>query len=135
MSGKYYVIGGEYADTNFAEIADGQTEQRFGPYDEHEARNIWRALTGRTVDNAMVRYRIRPEAEILGVVWYVAGGEYADTDFHNLAEGQTLESYGPFDRAEARAVWRAMTSKSVDNAMVRYNIVNAEGLEALKKNC
>lgn len=135
MSGKYYVVGGEYADTNFAEIAEGQTEERFGPYEEQEARAVWRALTGKTVDNAMVRYRIRPEAELMDDTWYVAGGEYSDTSFCKLAEGQELESYGPFDRNEARAVWRAMTSKSVDNAMVRYNIVNGTQLELLKKSC
>ena len=135
MSGKYYVVGGEYADTNFAEIAEGQTEERFGPFEEQEARAVWRALTGKTVDNAMVRYRIRPEAEMMGDLWFVAGGEYCDTNFCKLAEGQTLESYGPFDRNEARAVWRAMTSKSVDNAMVRYNIVNGMQLEELKKSC
>ena len=137
MSGKYYVIGGEYADTSFAHIAQGQTEECFGPFEEQEARAVWRALTGKTVDNAMVRYRIRPEGEVetMGDVWFVAGGEYCDTDFHKLAEGQKLESYGPFPRPEARAVWRALTGKSVDNAMVRYNIVTAAALEAMKQTC
>ena len=135
MSGKFYVIGGEYADTSFAGIAPGQTEERFGPFDEQEARAVWRAMTSKSVDNALIRYRIRAEAEMMGDVWFVAGGEYADTDFHKLAEGQALETYGPFGRPEALAVWRAMTSKSVDNAMVRYNIVNAQALEALKKAC
>jgi hypothetical protein len=130
--GKFYVVGGEYADTGFAVIANGLEEQRFGPYTEREARDIWRAMTGQTVDNALVRYRIRPEAEILGETWYVVGGEYADTDFCTLAPGHKLESYGPFPRPEAVAVWRALTGKTVDNAMVRYNIVTAEALAALK---
>jgi hypothetical protein len=131
--GKFYVVGGEYADTSFARIAAGQEEQRFGPYDEREARDIWRALTSQTVDNALVRYRIRPEAEITGESWYVAGGEYADTDFRHLAPGCKLESYGPFPRSEARAVWQALTGKTVDNAMVRYDIVTAEALEVLRR--
>ena len=135
MSGKFYVIGGEYADTSFAAIAPGQTEERFGPFEEQEARAVWRAMTSKSVDNALIRYRIRAESEMMGDVWFVAGGEYADTGFHKLAEGQTLETYGPLPRQEALAVWRALTSKSVDNAMVRYNIVNGTALEELKKSC
>jgi len=133
-NGKFYVVGGEYADTGFAVIANGQDEERYGPYTEGEAKIVWRALTGKTVDNALVRYRIRPESELVAGEWYVAGGEYADTDFCKLAPGQKLESYGPFPRSEARAVWRALTGKTVDNAMVRYNIVTAEALEGLKRS-
>jgi hypothetical protein len=131
-NGKFYVVGGEYADTSFAEIANGQDEERYGPYTEGEARVVWRALTGKTVDNALVRYRIKPEAEVVDGRFYVVGGEYADTNFVTLAAGHKLESYGPFPRSEARAVWRALTGKTVDNAMVRYNIVGPEELEALK---
>lgn len=133
-NGKFYVVGGEYADTGFAEIAHGQDEERFGPYTESEARMVWRALTGKTVDNALVRYRIRPEADLIPGEWYVVGGEYANTDFCKLAAGHKLENYGPYPRPEARAVWRALTGKTVDNAMVRYNIVTAEALEALKRS-
>ena len=133
--GKFYVIGGEYADTGFVNMAPGHVEERHGPYSENEARDVWRAMTGKTVDNAMIRYRIRPEHEVLGEVWYVAGGEYADTDFCLLAKGVKLETYGPFSRPEARAVWRAMTSKTVDNAMIRYNIVTADALEAMRRSC
>ena len=132
--GKFYVVGGEYADTSFAEIANGGDEERYGPYSESEARIVWRALTGKTVDNALVRYRVRPESELIASSWFVVGGEYADTDFCKLASGQKLESYGPFPRPEARAVWRALTGKTVDNAMVRYNIVTAEALEGLKRS-
>jgi len=132
--GRFYVVGGEYADTSFGRIASGHEEQRFGPFTEREARDKWRALTGQTVDNALIRYRIRPESEITGETWYVAGGEYADTDFCNLAPGHNLESYGPFPRPEALAVWRALTGKTVDNAMVRYNIVTAEALEGMRRN-
>jgi len=132
--GKFYVIGGEYADTSFNEIAPGHKEERHGPYDENEARDVWRALTGKTVDNALIRYRIRPDHEVLGETWYVVGGEYADTSFNKLAAGTRLESYGPFPRPEARAVWRALTGKTVDNAMIRYNIVTVEALEAMRQS-
>lgn len=133
-NGKFYVVGGEYADTSFAEIANDAAEERYGPYTESEARMVWRALTGKTVDNALARYRIRPEAELMDGSWYVVGGEYADTDFCQLATGHKLESYGPYQRPEARAVWRALTGKTVDNAMVRYNIVTADALEGLKRS-
>jgi hypothetical protein len=132
--GKFFVIGGEYADTHFTQIAAGHEEERHGPYSENEARDAWRALTSKTVDNALVRYRIRPDHEVLGEVWFVVGGEYADTDFRNLAAGVDLESYGPYPRPEARAVWQALTGKTVDNAMIRYNIVTAEALEAMRQS-
>jgi hypothetical protein len=131
--GKFYVVGGEYADSNFTDIVGGQMEQRHGPYCDSEARDVWRALTGKTVDNALIRYRIKPESEILGTVWYVAGGEYADTGFCRLIEGMTLQTHGPYSRAEALTVWRSLTGKTVDNAMIRYNIVTADGLETLKR--
>lgn len=130
--GKFYVIGGEYADTSFTQIAAGQVEQRHGPYGEDEARMVWRSLTGKTVDNALIRFRIKPEAEVVGASWYVVGGEYADSHFTHLAEGAKLESYGPFPRSEALAVWRALTGKTVDNAMVRYDIVTVERFEQMK---
>lgn len=130
--GKFYVVGGEYADTNFSLLAGGQIEQRHGPYSESEARDVWRSLTGKTVDNALIRYRIKPESEVIGASWYVVGGEYADTNFCTLVDGGKLESYGPYPRAEALAVWRALTGKTVDNAMVRYDIVTIEALAAMR---
>jgi hypothetical protein len=131
--GKFYVVGGEYADASFSQIAAGHTEERHGPFSEQEARDIWRALTGKTVDNALVRYRIKPESEVVGESWFVVGGEYADAGFCDLAAGSKLESYGPYPRPEALAVWRALTGKTVDNAMIRYNIVTAEALQAMRQ--
>jgi hypothetical protein len=133
MASKFYVVGGEYADSSFTTLAGGQAEQLHGPFEENEARSVWRSLTGKTVDNALIRYRIRPEAEVIGASWYVAGGEYSDSHFLHLAPDAKLESYGPFPRPEAVAVWRALTGKTVDNAMVRYDIVTAEDLENMKK--
>jgi len=133
MAKQYYVIGGEYADTSFSKIAEGKTEDKFGPFPEKEAHDLWRSLTGKTVDNAMVRYRVKPVEESAEDQWYVVGGEYCDTDFCAITTGAKLEVYGPFPRPEALAVWRAITSKSVDNAMARYDIVTPEKLAELKK--
>ena len=65
MAKKYYVVGGEYADTAFTQIAAGHKEERYGPFDEHEAHVCWRALTGKTVDNAMIRYDLCSATELL----------------------------------------------------------------------
>jgi hypothetical protein len=131
--GNYYVIGGEYADTTFNSMAPGATEERYGPFSEKEAHDTWRALTGKTVDNALVRYRIKPADEVAEAVWLVVGGEYADVDFARIALGHKLETYGPFVRAEALAVWRSITAKTVDSALTRYDIVTAEELKEIKK--
>ncbi len=125
---RYYVVGGEFADTSFAVIAHGGDEERYGPFSEVEALAVWRALSAKTVDNALVRYRLRPAEEVEGDEWYVAGGEYADTTFSRIAEGRKLETYGPFRRAEALAVWRAISAKAMDDALARYDIVTAERL-------
>ena len=132
MAKQFYVIGGEYADTSFKTIATGKTEERHGPLSEKDAHDLWRALTGKTVDNALVRYRVKPVEESAGDQWFVIGGEYSGTDFVKIAEGCKLETYGPFSRPEALAVWRSITSKSVDNAMARYDIVTPEERAALE---
>ncbi|MCR6632105.1 MAG: DUF4170 domain-containing protein [Magnetospirillum sp.] len=128
MAKKYYVVGGEYADTGFTQIAAGHKEERFGPFDEHEAHVCWRALTGKTVDNAMIRYFIRSDDNSASEEWFVVGGEYADTSFEVIAVGKQLESYGPFGRQDALNKWRELTGKTVDNAMVRYDLCSAAEL-------
>jgi hypothetical protein len=110
MSGQsFLVIGGEYADTSFTEPAAGTKLETYGPCSEREAKVIWRDLTGRTVDNAMVRYFIKAADEVIGKIYWVVGGEYADSKFTKLALGKQLEVYGPFD-------------KTVGDAMVRYDL-------------
>lgn len=131
MAKKYYVVGGEYADTTFTRIADGHKEETFGPFDEHEAHVCWRALTGKTVDNAMVRYAIRADEEAGGDEWFVVGGEYADTSFDVMAPGKQLESHGPFRRKAAMDKWRELTGKTVDNAMIRYDVCSRAELAVL----
>lgn len=129
MAKKYYVVGGEYADTGFTQIAAGHKEERYGPFDEQEAHVCWRALTGKTVDNAMCRYFIRSDDADAGAEeWYVVGGEFADTSFDIIAPGKQLESYGPFARQDALNKWRELTGKTVDNAMIRYDLCSAAEL-------
>jgi hypothetical protein len=126
MAKTYYVVGGEYADTSFTIIAPGQTEEQYGPFDEHEAHSRWRALTGKSVDNAMIRYFIRRSVEeATGDAWYVVGGEYADTTFQEFAAGREREVYGPFGRKDALDKWRAVTGKTVDNALCRYDLCSS----------
>lgn len=134
MSAKYYVVGGEYADTSFSRIAEGKTEERFGPFSEKEAHDFWRGITGKTVDNAMIRFFIKSEGDVGGKAYYVVGGEYADTSFTAIAAGKTLETYGPFTKEEALKQWRSVTGKTVDNAMVRYDIATEDKISDLRKS-
>lgn len=129
MGKTYYVVGGEYADTSFTVIAPGHSEERFGPFEEQEAHICWRALTGKSVDNAMVRYFIRDSQEAADDQWYVMGGEYADTTFQEVLEGRQLEVAGPFSRKEALAKWRELTGKSVDSCLARYDLFTGEELK------
>jgi len=131
---KYNVIGGEYADTSFTELAPGTVQHRFGPLTHAEAMAMWRSLSAKSVDNCMVRYYVRAIEEEAEEQWFVAGGEYADTSFRKIATGLKLETYGPYaDRKQALAVWRAITSKTVDDALHRYDIVTGERLEEMKR--
>ncbi|MGE4281275.1 MAG: DUF4170 domain-containing protein [Magnetospirillum sp.] len=133
MAKKFYVVGGEYADTTFTTIAAGHKEECFGPFGmPEEAHVCWRALTGKTVDNAMIRYSIRADEDQSDDSWYVVGGEYADTSFDVIADGKTLEVHGPFDRTLAMNKWRELTGKTVDNAMMRYDLCSAAELPARK---
>lgn len=120
---RYYVIGGEYADTSFTVPAPGTQLETRGPFVEREAKVCWRELTGKTVDNAMVRYFLKSEDELAGKNYWVVGGEYADFSFTQLASGKELEVHGPFEKWQAaHGFWRGMTAKSVDDALVRYDI-------------
>jgi hypothetical protein len=133
MAKIYFVVGGEYADTSFTVIAPGHAEDRFGPFDEQEAHICWRALTGKSVDNAMVRYFIRStEDEVTAdESWYVVGGEYSDTTFQTIAPGRKLEMVGPLGRKEALDKWRELTGKTVDSALTRFDLCTGEELKRL----
>jgi hypothetical protein len=130
---KFYVIGGEYADTSFREPFPGTKLETYGPFaTEREAKVRWRELTGQSIDNAMVRYFISSdEAPGEKNNYWVVGGEYADSGFTRLAPGKELEVYGPFGQSEALGFWRALASKTMDDALMRYDIrENYEASEA-----
>lgn len=58
----FWVVGGEYTDTNFREIMPGHTEERHGPFASYEeAYKKWSARAWATVDDAMTRFRIVEE--------------------------------------------------------------------------
>jgi hypothetical protein len=55
----YWVIGGEYRDGSFAELAPGAQLERIGPFASYdEAKKAWAARAWATVDNALMRFRI-----------------------------------------------------------------------------
>jgi hypothetical protein len=57
--------------------------------------------------------------------YWVVGGEYADSRFASLLQGRQPERYGPFRSYEdARKEWQARTMATIDNALVRYQVVN-----------
>jgi hypothetical protein len=133
MTKRYFVVGGEYADTEFLDFAEGHSEERFGPFDERAAHECWRAVTGKTVDNALIRYFIRRDDEVIGDRWYVTGGEYADTGFVHMAPGHQLDVFGPYDRTGAMTKWRELAARTVDSAMIRYDLCSEEELEERRR--
>jgi uncharacterized protein DUF4170 len=59
---RYWVVGGEYSDTRFEELAPGTTAERYGPFSSYdEAYRVWQARARATVDDALVRFRILEE--------------------------------------------------------------------------
>lgn len=55
---QYWVVGAEYTDTKFKEIA-GPDEQWIGPFGDYEvAKQEWAKRAWRTVDECNTRYRI-----------------------------------------------------------------------------
>jgi hypothetical protein len=55
----YFVVGGEYRDATFTEMAPGAQMERLGPFASYEeAYKIWASRAWATVDNALMRFRI-----------------------------------------------------------------------------
>jgi hypothetical protein len=55
----YWVVGGEYRDAAFTEMAPGAQKERLGPFGTYEeAYKVWAARAWATVDNALIRFRI-----------------------------------------------------------------------------
>lgn len=60
----FWVIGGEYADTEFRTLAKGRAEERIGPFATfEEARGAWSARAFATIDDCHSRFRIVEEAD------------------------------------------------------------------------
>jgi hypothetical protein len=56
--------------------------------------------------------------------YWVTGGEYASTDFREMAKGSVPQRFGPFKTyEEARAAWLAHSFANVDNCHVRFTII------------
>jgi hypothetical protein len=59
---RFWVTGGEYADTRFAALAPGRTEERYGPFLTYaEAFERWQERARATIDDATMRFRIVEE--------------------------------------------------------------------------
>jgi hypothetical protein len=70
--------------------------------------------------------RVRRRGEVM--VYWVVGGEYADTKFDRAAAGKSLERHGPFaSYDEAHHVWSARAWATVDDCNCRFRLV--EGSE------
>src|SRR5690606_20627268 len=105
-------------------IVGGGTEERHGPFATREqAHAEWQRLAWRTVDNAMVRYRIEQDADANPALHYwVVGGHYADTSFAK-PEGGAETWHGPYaDYETARAKWGQLAWSTVDDALARWRI-------------
>ncbi len=120
----FWVIGGEYTDTRFAEIVGGGAETRLGPFATYDAaRAEWARRAWASVDDAHARWRIEEESAEEGGAFWVIGGEYADTGFTRPAPGTTEQRYGPFaSYEEAKAEWARRAWASVDDAQTRFRI-------------
>jgi hypothetical protein len=60
----YWVVGGEYGDASFTELAPGASQERLGPFATYEeAHKVWGARAWATVDSALTRFRIVEDEE------------------------------------------------------------------------
>ncbi len=123
---RYWVVGGEYADTDFTVFAAGKSAERLGPFDSYnEALKVWSGKAWGSVDSAQTRYTLLTEdADTRAqTLYWVVGGEYADTGFSRPAAGKRLERLGPFaTETDAQKVWSGKAWSTVDSAMTRYRI-------------
>ena len=61
---RFWVVGGEYADSSFERLAKGASEERHGPFMSYEeAYTTWQARARATIDDALVRLRIVEEGQ------------------------------------------------------------------------
>ena len=60
--------------------------------------------------------------------YWVVGGEFTDTSFTTLAPGVHEDRLGPYRTyREAYQSWQLRARATIDDACVRYRIVDAEG--------
>jgi hypothetical protein len=63
--------------------------------------------------------------------FWVVGGEYTDTSFRDLVPGKREERLGPFATYhEAYQAWFGRARATIDDATVRYRIVEDEASAA-----
>jgi len=56
---RYWVVGGEYTDTRFQDIAPGKSLETHGPFDSYkEAHDVWATRAWGTVDDCHSRFRV-----------------------------------------------------------------------------
>ncbi len=59
MMAQFWVVGGEYRDSGFRDMARGCDEEWIGPYDDYDsAMAEWNKRAWTKVDVATTRYRI-----------------------------------------------------------------------------
>ncbi len=121
MAHKFWVVGGEYTDTDFTVVAGGGEPERHGPFNDYEAaKTEWARLSWAHIDDAHVRYTIETED---ARAWWVIGGEYRDTGFVEIVDGSAEQRHGPFaSYADAQAEWQRLSWAHIDDAHVRYRI-------------
>jgi hypothetical protein len=126
----YWVVGGEYQDTNFDQPVAGTAVRRFGPFDTHaDAKAKWQELAWSTVDNAHARYRIEAEKDQSPQNYWVVGCSYRDTSFREPVDGRE-NWFGPFaSYDEAKAEWQKRAWSTVDDALSRFRIEILNGSE------
>lgn len=66
--------------------------------------------------------------------YWVVGAEYTDTSFKKLAPGAKEERLGPFTSYRAaHQAWQARARATIDDATVRYRIVDEHGKDVARK--
>lgn len=126
MPSVYWVIGGEYRDTDFRELVEGATEDKLGPFSSYqEAKAAWQGRAWATVDSCNKRYRIVEESHSTPTRRYwVIGGDYLDPGFRQMVEGTQEERLGPYDTYQAaHDAWQERAWSTVDSCTRRFRIV------------
>jgi hypothetical protein len=60
--------------------------------------------------------------------YWVIGGEFTDTSFKKLVPGATEDRLGPYGTyREAYQAWQLRARATIDDACVRYRIVDEHG--------